>query len=161
MVLCSITIHGLSIPFFSLGRRVHSVTRTWSRHDTLRHHQPEWANAIRQVMPGEDIVINRDSTMERGEFTPDDKRRSRNDSVTVVDRRPHVEGESSTTTQDEKDARDSSSQDRQATRENGEDSREQNPPDGTELHTEWQEGSDKIVEDRAAPGEEVCCTILL
>ena len=39
MVLCSILIHGLSIPFFSLGRRVHSVSRTWSRHDTLSRGQ--------------------------------------------------------------------------------------------------------------------------
>ncbi|RDB17552.1 putative Na(+)/H(+) antiporter C3A11.09 [Hypsizygus marmoreus] len=31
MVLCSITIHGLSIPSLSLGRCVHTVSRTWSR----------------------------------------------------------------------------------------------------------------------------------
>ena len=35
MVLCSILIHSLSIPFFSLGRRVTTVTRTWSRQPSL------------------------------------------------------------------------------------------------------------------------------
>ncbi|KAG6819398.1 hypothetical protein H0H93_012185 [Arthromyces matolae] len=58
MVLCSIVLHGLSIPSFSLGRRVHSVSRTWSRHTG----QAEWANQITVVeRGGQDIVINRDS----------------------------------------------------------------------------------------------------
>ena len=35
IVLCSIIIHGLSIPGFSLGRRVHTLTRTWSRRDGM------------------------------------------------------------------------------------------------------------------------------
>ena len=63
MVLCSITIHGLSIPSFSLGRRVHSVSRTWSRRDTMNStgtRVPEWANQARLVTRREDIVINRD-----------------------------------------------------------------------------------------------------
>lgn len=57
MVLCSITIHGLSIPSFSLGRRVHSVSRTWSRSATL---QSEWMNQTSVVRRPEDIVVNRD-----------------------------------------------------------------------------------------------------
>ena len=64
MVLCSITIHGLSIPSFSLGRRVHSVSRTWSRRDTMNStgtRVPEWANQARLVTRREDIVINRDT----------------------------------------------------------------------------------------------------
>uniref|UniRef100_A0A8H7XPH3 Cation/H+ exchanger transmembrane domain-containing protein n=1 Tax=Psilocybe cubensis TaxID=181762 RepID=A0A8H7XPH3_PSICU len=68
MVLCSITIHGLSIPGFSLGRRVHSVSRTWSRRDTMtntstrggRVREPEWATQARRVTRAEDIVVNRD-----------------------------------------------------------------------------------------------------
>jgi len=62
MVLCSITIHGLSIPSPSLGRRVHSVSRTWSRRDTMNSgaRTPEWANQARLVTRREDIVINRD-----------------------------------------------------------------------------------------------------
>ena len=67
MVLCSITIHGLSIPFFSLGRRVHSVSRTWSRHQSMDPSiGPDWATHIRRVSRPEDIVINRDSALERG-----------------------------------------------------------------------------------------------
>ena len=64
MVLCSITIHGLSIPSFSLGRRVHSVSRTWSRRDTMQSangtRTPEWANQATIVRRGDEIVINRD-----------------------------------------------------------------------------------------------------
>jgi NhaP-type Na+/H+ or K+/H+ antiporter len=60
MVLCSIVIHGLSVPSFSLGRRVHSVSRTWSRRDTTGSQGPEWANQARMVTRGEDIIINRD-----------------------------------------------------------------------------------------------------
>lgn len=63
MVLCSITVHGLSIPSFSLGRRVHSVSRTWSRHAP-----PDWTNQVRRVdEDGPEIVVNRDSAMEKGE----------------------------------------------------------------------------------------------
>lgn len=78
MVLCSITIHGLSIPSFSLGRRVHSVHRTWSRHATMTSTgavmQPEWAGQLRVVKPGEKIEINRDDAdLEKGEVDEDDK----------------------------------------------------------------------------------------
>ncbi|EDR03541.1 uncharacterized protein LACBIDRAFT_253237 [Laccaria bicolor S238N-H82] len=64
MVLCSIAVHGLSIPSFSLGRRVHSVSRTWSRHASI----PDWTTQVRVTAP-EDIVINRDRSdedLERG-----------------------------------------------------------------------------------------------
>ncbi|EAU86363.2 Na+/H+ exchanger AnNHA1 [Coprinopsis cinerea okayama7 len=72
MVLCSITVHGLSIPSFSLGRRVHSVSRTWSVHSgrTWSRHAtatgtargaPEWTYHARLVSRGDaGIVINRD-----------------------------------------------------------------------------------------------------
>ncbi|PPQ97341.1 hypothetical protein CVT26_006575 [Gymnopilus dilepis] len=76
MVLCSITIHGLSIPSFSLGRRVHSVSRTWSRRDTVgstRNRLPEWANQARMVTRAEDVIVNRDPgaeavDLERGDL---------------------------------------------------------------------------------------------
>ncbi|PVG00266.1 hypothetical protein CPB86DRAFT_805957 [Serendipita vermifera] len=59
MVMCSILIHGLSIPFFNLGRRVHSITMT--RTLSLRgHHEPEWAGMTMKATRPEDIVINRD-----------------------------------------------------------------------------------------------------
>ncbi|KAG8969192.1 hypothetical protein FRC03_004145 [Tulasnella sp. 419] len=61
MVLVSIAIHGLSIPFFSLGRRVHSVSRTWSRHQSHDPSGPEWTQHVRRLPSRrEDIVINRD-----------------------------------------------------------------------------------------------------
>lgn len=71
VVLCSILVHGLSIPFFSLGRRVHTVSRTWSRHSGV----PDWTTLTRRVSKAEDIVINRDprdvqDQLERGEVTP-------------------------------------------------------------------------------------------
>ncbi|KDR83246.1 hypothetical protein GALMADRAFT_134731 [Galerina marginata CBS 339.88] len=70
MVLCSITIHGLSIPGFSLGRRVHSVSRTWSRRDTVGssggRQAPDWTNQARMVSRAEDVVVNRDRDLEEG-----------------------------------------------------------------------------------------------
>lgn len=63
LVLASIVTHGLSIPFFSLGRRVHSITHTWSRNpsmDTRRDNEPAWTTHARRVIPGQDIIINRD-----------------------------------------------------------------------------------------------------
>ena len=62
IVLCSIIIHGLSIPGFSLGRRVHSFSRTWSRRDMTGSAQgaPVWTNQATLVIKAEDIIINRD-----------------------------------------------------------------------------------------------------
>ncbi|RXW24370.1 hypothetical protein EST38_g1482 [Candolleomyces aberdarensis] len=79
MVLCSITIHGLSIPSFSLGRRVHSVHRTWSRHATMTSTgavmQPEWTIQATHVQRGDEkIVVNRDTVdLEKGELDDDEK----------------------------------------------------------------------------------------
>ncbi|KAJ2915913.1 hypothetical protein MD484_g4528, partial [Candolleomyces efflorescens] len=78
MVLCSITIHGLSIPSFSLGRRVHSVHRTWSRHATAASGGgglPEWAISTRHVERGDEkIVVNRDIDLERGSGDDEDEK---------------------------------------------------------------------------------------
>ena len=62
IVLCSIIIHGLSIPGFSLGRRVHSLSRTWSRKDVIGSGRgaPDWTNQATLVPKVEDIIINRD-----------------------------------------------------------------------------------------------------
>ncbi|KAI0754863.1 Sodium/hydrogen exchanger family-domain-containing protein [Daedaleopsis nitida] len=131
MVLVSIAIHGLSIPFFTFGRRVHSMSRTWSRHDTVgtfgsrrRSILPEWTTQIRHVQPGEEIVINRDGDGHEDSLTP-------------------VDGGSS---QDEKHEDD--------IREKGE-RRGGNPPDGTEVIQEWKEGPHKVIERREGPGAEV------
>ena len=62
IVLCSIIIHGLSIPGFSLGRRVHSLSTTWSKRDMTGSGRgaPVWKNQATWVIKAEDIVINRD-----------------------------------------------------------------------------------------------------
>ena len=137
MVLCSIAVHGLSIPFFTFGRRVHSVSRTWSRHDTagtfgsrrrsLHQALPEWTTQTTLVRPGEAIVINRDGA--RGDA----------ESTTPV---------SASTSQDEKHA------DEHDAAERGERGAG-NPPDGTETVAEWKEGPHRVIERRQGPGTEV------
>ncbi|KZP23388.1 hypothetical protein FIBSPDRAFT_461868 [Athelia psychrophila] len=141
MVLCSILIHGLSIPSFSLGRRVHSVSRTWSRHTA-----PDWTNNATRVDRPEDIVINRDSVMERGELEPDEKLAVES---SPTKERASDEGSSEETKYvgGEAGSRDEA--------ENEERMKEENIPDGKETVSEWQEGPHKIVERRAGPGEEV------
>ena len=142
MVLCSILVHGLSIPFFSLGRRVHSVSRTWSRHDTFgrTHGLPEWANMTRHVVRGHhDIVINRDADLERGETTVGGDETPPTEKVSGT-------GSSPTDTQTEGGS---------PVQERGDDCREENPPDGKEVVAEWKEGPHNIVERRGGPGEEV------
>ncbi|KAL1950565.1 hypothetical protein VTO73DRAFT_5689 [Trametes versicolor] len=141
MVLCSIAVHGLSIPFFTFGRRVHSVSRTWSRHDTIgtgtfgsrrntatRTILPEWTTQIRHVQPGEEIVINRDRLGGAGQ--------EREESLTPV---------AGTSSEEEKQP--------ETPREAAE--KAEDPPDGTETYQEWREGPHKVVERRAGPGEEV------
>ncbi|KAH7101608.1 Sodium/hydrogen exchanger family-domain-containing protein [Auriculariales sp. MPI-PUGE-AT-0066] len=65
MVLCSIAVHGLSIPFFSLSKRVHTVRRTWSRQHS-KEGSPEWAHGVRRADAPEGVVINQDATMPNG-----------------------------------------------------------------------------------------------
>ncbi|EJF63329.1 hypothetical protein DICSQDRAFT_145567 [Dichomitus squalens LYAD-421 SS1] len=133
MVLCSIAVHGLSIPFFTFGRRVHSVSRTWSRHDTFgtfgstrrRSIIPEWTTQIRHVQPGEEIIINRDGQAE---------------SITPVDgsetQEKPIDEESPPSHEKPVPAPD-------------------NPPDGDEQVQEWKEGPHRVIERRSAPGAEV------
>ncbi|KAF9519623.1 hypothetical protein BS47DRAFT_1288191 [Hydnum rufescens UP504] len=79
IVLVSIAIHGLSIPFFSLSRRVHSISRTWSRHTSMDPTGlPEWTTHTRRIAEGDEIIINRDPVsldivqkMERGDLERD------------------------------------------------------------------------------------------
>ena len=63
-VLCSIIVHGFTIPFFAFGknarRRAHTLTRTWSRNPSMRDDEPSWMSRVRRVKTGEDIVINTD-----------------------------------------------------------------------------------------------------
>lgn len=68
IVLSSILIHGLTISFFTLGRRVHSrvtsISRTFtvgSRNDTQgMPEEPSWMSRVKRAQNREDIVVNRD-----------------------------------------------------------------------------------------------------
>ncbi|KAL5512828.1 hypothetical protein ACEPAG_3094 [Sanghuangporus baumii] len=146
MVLCSITIHGLSIPFFSLGRRVHSVSRTWSRHQSMDPLGPEWAMHTRRASRPEDIVINRDSTLERGEFRHG-----------LIDEKEHhptgiLEHERIT---DSPTTPSSSLPSKAGDPEARTEGRPDEPPDADTLEEEWREGTDVVIERQTAPGEEV------
>ena len=146
MVLTSITIHGLSIPFFSLGRRVHSVSRTWSRHTSMDPSGPEWAMHTRRASRPEDIVINRDSVLERGEYmhgVVDEKERP-----PAILLEPEKVIDSPTTPS-------SSLPSKAGDPEARTEGRPDEPPDGDALEEEWREGSDIVIERQAGPGEEV------
>ena len=74
IVLCSIAIHGLLIPGFSLGKRVHSISETWSRRDRNGSGRaPDWANQARLVSRVENIVIDQDLKKGQGEGVPLEK----------------------------------------------------------------------------------------
>ncbi len=145
MVLCSITIHGLSIPFFTFGRAVHSVSRTWSRHQSIDPLGPEWAQQTRRINRPEDIVINRDSAMERGEIVTDEK------GSPMATEKESPSGSSRESTLPSPVERTASEGDEAAFTEGRPDS----PPDGEELQQEWKEGRDVVVEKRTEPGAEV------
>ncbi|WVR06563.1 hypothetical protein IAU60_003594 [Kwoniella sp. DSM 27419] len=70
LVLSSIVTHGLSIPFFSLSRRVHSITYTRSRGLSMdaRGDEPAWTTHARRIQPGQQITINRDDDPEEGDL---------------------------------------------------------------------------------------------
>lgn len=151
MVLCSITIHGLSIPFFSLGRRVHSVSRTWSRHQSMDV-GPEWATHTRRVVRPEDIIINRDSALERGDLNviTDEKLVQREALEDLEGKSEEGLPSSASSGSPLKPASDESG-DRFAINEG----RPDTAPDGEIQDAEWKEGSDLVVERRAGPGTDV------
>lgn len=55
IVLCSIIIHGMSIPFFSVGRQIHSraasMTNTWTSTQAGGRGQMDWLNSIKWAVP--------------------------------------------------------------------------------------------------------------
>ncbi|KAJ7445112.1 Sodium/hydrogen exchanger family-domain-containing protein [Mycena latifolia] len=169
MVLCSIAVHGLSIPSFSLGRRVHSVSRTWSRHTTATATaapRPDWMDHVRHAGGG--VVVNRDPRRleeedgdgESGSGSRDLEMGLGSDpEKIVVDGRPLEEidvrvghSESPTAVGSAPESRD---EEKDAEVEAGMRPEGDVPPDGEELVTEWQEGHHRIIERRAGPGEEV------
>jgi len=50
VVLCSILVHGLSIPFFNVGRQVGTYTYTWSKSRRSSGEVPEWLSSMRRVV---------------------------------------------------------------------------------------------------------------
>ncbi|GAA6013430.1 hypothetical protein JCM10207_008841 [Rhodosporidiobolus poonsookiae] len=78
IVLSSILVHGLTISFFTLGRRVHSRVQSFSRTLTAQStnsrfgrtlsfrtrdpqtDEPSWMSRVKRANRAEDIVINRD-----------------------------------------------------------------------------------------------------
>lgn len=49
-VLCSIAVHGLTIPFFAFSKGATRMTRTWSRHPSFAlDREPTWVNRIRRM----------------------------------------------------------------------------------------------------------------
>lgn len=149
MVLCSILIHGLSIPFFSLGRRVTTITRTWSRQPS----HSDWALHTRCIECPGDVVINHDpvSMMECGQAGEGAKEGlSIRPSVVVgpeedekkdivVPREDSVDADAVTVVVTEL-----------------EELKAENTLDGTEVIGDWKEGPHRIIERRTGPGEEVC-----
>lgn len=152
MVLCSILIHGLSIPFFSLGRRVTTITRTWSRQPSL----PDWALHTRRVERAEDIVINRDpaSVMERGQVGKGEK-----DMATNPSEKEGHEEEHAGQREDSTDAPTVAATEL-------EEAKADNMPDAKQVVVEWKEGPHRILERRTGACEEVrfrpyACHIIL
>lgn len=68
LVLCSIIVHGSSIPFFNLGRRVHTVTRTWTNRSES---EPSWLARVKRA--GADGNVD----LPRYEKTEDEKEAQR------------------------------------------------------------------------------------
>lgn len=64
VILSSVLVHGLTIGFFSLGRRVHSrvqsISRTFTQASGNGDGEPSWLARVKRVATGEDIIVNRD-----------------------------------------------------------------------------------------------------
>ncbi|PWN40494.1 hypothetical protein IE81DRAFT_219083 [Ceraceosorus guamensis] len=60
-ILSSIIVHGLSIPFFNFSRHATTITRTWSRHASMRLTQtqeggePGWLHRVRRFKTGDTL----------------------------------------------------------------------------------------------------------
>ncbi|KAL1413096.1 hypothetical protein Q8F55_000845 [Vanrija albida] len=86
LVLASVLTHGLSIPFLLSGRRVRSITYTWSRNpsmDTRAGNEPAWTTHTTRMEPGQQVVINRDD--EEGDVGLAHNLRNRHIRVTTDD----------------------------------------------------------------------------
>ncbi|MBW0528732.1 hypothetical protein O181_068447, partial [Austropuccinia psidii MF-1] len=73
LVLFSVLIHGLSIPFFTLGRnvhsRVHSITRTWTQ---ASGNEPSWLSRVKRVDKTNDNLFNEPKLDQSSPISPID-----------------------------------------------------------------------------------------
>ncbi|KAL0574597.1 hypothetical protein V5O48_007364 [Marasmius crinis-equi] len=135
IVLSSILIHGLSIPSFSLGRRIHMLSRTWSRQSSTNH-LTDWTNQATLVTRPDQVVINHDredqhSNSENRKWTPMERTDSGLSSQSHTFPAPRALGKKDTAVLIEgKRAEESSI-------------------------VEWLEGPHKVIERHTGPGEEV------
>ncbi|CAK9780472.1 hypothetical protein CC85DRAFT_283466 [Cutaneotrichosporon oleaginosum] len=131
LVLASVVTHGLSIPFFVSGRRVQSMTYTWSRNPSIAGgEEPAWTTHTTRVQQGGDVVVNRDD--EEGDI-----------GLQARHRIAH-----------EKLSRDSSGES-SATQANSPEKDLESPPEvpaGVPPHAAYREGHD-LVTEHAPPGE--------
>jgi hypothetical protein len=154
----ALTADGLSIPFFSLGRRVHSLTLTYtlSRNPSMdTRNEPAWTTHARRVISGQDIVVNRDDDPEEGDLGVR-QNGQRNDSLrekTVAS--DESGGSSSSRTAGRSDAYEMD--ERTGSRQEGE--RYEDDDDDNEGRTpplaEYREGHHLIIERRVGDSEEV------
>lgn len=180
LVLASVITHGLSIPFFSLGRRVHSITYTWSRNvsmDSRRDNEPAWTTHARRIVPGQQIVVNRDDDEEgdmglrrnhekRGELSEKNGSgqssqdssetragsSTRRDDIEMTEKRRSRDGEDDEERRDEDNG--GARGERAGSHEGDGDSEEE---DGrrTPRLAEYREGNDLVIERRRSRGDEV------
>jgi len=159
----------MSIPFFSLGRRVHSITYTWSRNPSMdtRQDEPAWTTHARRIQPGQEIVINRDEDPAEGDLGMLTREKTV-DSATGEKLSPGEDesgGSSSSTRRDEviesrgpkrEDSDDRSSQEERESAE-GEAVLDEEAGDGrnTPPLAQYREGNHLVIERKRREGEEV------
>lgn len=120
-----LTPDGLSIPFFVSGRRVQSMTYTWSRNPSIAGgDEPAWTTHTTRVHQGGDVVVNRDD--EEGDIGMQGRHRIAHEKLGR-----DSSGDSSATQayQSEKDAQAPS-----------------DPPTGVPPHAAYREGHDLVTE---------------
>lgn len=154
----TLTIDGLSIPFFSLGRRVHSITYTWSRNPSMdRRDEPAWTTHARRVIPGQDIVINRDEDPEEGDIGIVPREKVHNEKVVASDDSQNssssrTAGRDETYEMEDREGRDDTSGSRSSyvDDEDGSGNGNRTPP-----LTEYREGHHLIIERKVKGSDEV------
>jgi NhaP-type Na+/H+ or K+/H+ antiporter len=54
LVLCSVAVHGLTVPFFAFSKRATTITRTWSRHPSFADGgEPGWMGRLKRYTTGD------------------------------------------------------------------------------------------------------------